>query len=545
MINGLCFGNAVISGCNNILNSKKIVDELNIFPVPDGDTGTNMSKTILSAAENIQTLNSVSETAKMIASAMLRGARGNSGVILSIIFRGFAQAFENIEQADGTDLVNALGIGVKEAYGTITNPTEGTILTVVRLAYEEGLNALETDTDPIFVWQNVCIGAKRALDMTPELLPVLKRAGVVDAGGKGLLLIFEGMLSVFEKDEIIQINEEDLPLDENKFAEITAEFDEEINFKYCTEFITKKGDIDEKAVNILRDELEKIGDCVLVVDDSEIVKAHVHTDNPGIALQQAIETGELLNVKIENMAEQNRQKVKMEQLKSQKFDFADPTEEFGFVCVASGEGLVEAFKDLGCTNVVIGGQTMNPSTKDLMAAVCATPAKVVYLLPNNKNVVLAAEQAAELITDRKVVVVKTKTIPQGLSAMIAFDPESDVETNIESMQEQAAKVSTGQVTFAARDSEFGGLKMKKNDIIALNNGKLVIVEKDPVKALQKLAKQLIHKQSQFVTVIYGQDIDEQQASRAFEMIVSKSPSGAEVNFIKGDQPIYHFIISVE
>ncbi len=550
MINGVCLKNAIISGSNNIANHKSLVDDLNIFPVPDGDTGTNMSMTMSAAASELNKLNNnvnVSDVSSQAASHLLRGARGNSGVILSLLFRGFSKGLSELESANGEDLVKALGIGVDAAYEAVMKPTEGTILTVARVAYETGIKALEKDNDPIYVWSMICNGAAAALETTPELLPVLKKAGVVDAGGKGLCLIFEGMLSVFKDGKTIEIEDSELKTKTSK----TSLFDdlqlEEITFTYCTEFIVGKNhEIDAKPLE-LRAYLETIGDCVVVVDDDDIIKVHVHTEEPGNALQEGLKFGQLLTVKVENMKEQNRlaAEANKKSSKKSKLSPAEPTDNFGFVSVAAGEGLENLFKDLGCTHIVSGGQTMNPSTDDILEAVLATPAKKVYVLPNNKNIIMAAEQTAELVEDREVIVIPTRTIPQGITAMLSFDPELSSDNNRNIMSDVCHNVSTGQVTFAARDSEYGGFKIKENEIIALDNGKLVFTEKNPIKAVAKLTKSMVHRNTSFITLIYGEDISDEQADEALRAIKSKVNSHIDVTLIKGDQPVYYFIVSIE
>ena len=538
-----------MSGANNIANYKSLVDDLNIFPVPDGDTGTNMSMTIAAAYNEIQNLDceDISTVASKTSSSLLRGARGNSGVILSLLFRGFSQGLKDLEAANGLELANALGLGVEAAYNAVMKPTEGTILTVARVAYEKGRSAALQNDDPVYVWSEICSGAEEALKTTPELLPVLKKAGVVDAGGKGLCLIFEGMMSVFKDGKIISKNEQgdsSNTVDTDIFKNTVAEFDEDINFTYCTEFIVGKNKEISKEPAELRSYLETIGDCVVVVDDEEIIKVHVHTENPGNALQSGILFGELLTVKVENMKEQHRNAVK-ESTKSKSLEPCEPIDEIGFVAVAAGEGLETLFTDLGCTHVVSGGQTMNPSTDDILEAVLATPAKVVYILPNNKNIIMAAEQTVALAKDRKVIVLPTRTIPQGLSAMLSFDPEVSVDDNTQAMTEAALNVSTGSITFAARNSEYGGFKIKENDILALDNGKLVFTEKDPIKAVTKLTKSLVKRDTSFITIIHGSDISEEQAEEARKHISSKVNSHIDVTLVNGGQPVYYFIVSVE
>lgn len=552
LISGNCLKNAIISGANNISRNRSHIDELNIFPVPDGDTGTNMSMTIRSAVDALLKIEDqrICETSKLIASSILRGARGNSGVILSLLFKGFAQGLKDIDKANGFDLVTSLGLGVEAAYNAVMKPTEGTMLTVARVAYERGKIAAHFNNETTHVWSEVCIGARETLATTPELLPVLKKAGVVDAGGKGLCLIFEGMLSVF-KDGII-MDSEIKPLDVeggDTFKNAAAEFDGDIRFTYCTEFIVGRIRTIKTPPQKLRKYLEGIGDCVVVVDDEDIIKVHVHTESPGKVLQEGLRFGQLLTVKVENMKEQHRLAVEAEREKSLKNDkhgeYAEPEEDIGFVSVAAGEGLKVLFTDLGCNNIISGGQTMNPSTDQILEAALATPAKTVYIFPNNKNIIMAAEQAAALADDRRVIVIPTKTIPQGISALLAYDPEHSEEENIENMKNASQKVRTGQITFASRNSEFGGFKIKEGDILALDNGKLILVENDPLKAVIKLIKSITDKSTEFITIIYGESISKEQAENIFEKVKSKVGPGTEVTLIEGQQPIYHFIVSVE
>ncbi len=552
MLTGSMLKQAVISGANNICSQKERINDLNIFPVPDGDTGTNMSMTISEAVKAVSSCESdnAGEVAKVIASAMLRGARGNSGVILSLLFRGFAKGLEGKETATGKDLVKALGLGVDAAYKAVMKPTEGTILTVAREAFEEGAKIVKKTQDPAEVWAGVCEAADESLQRTPELLPVLKKAGVVDAGGKGLLVIFEGMLSYIKDGVMIEYTASQSTSetsDDDAFRSAAAEFDEVINFTYCTEFIVGRDASITTSPLKLRAYLETIGDCVVVVDDEEIIKVHVHTEDPGKALQRGLQYGQLLTVKVENMRQQHEQ-AKAENDKRQskkKLEVAEPTEEIGFVAVASGDGLTTLFTDLGCNQVVSGGQSMNPSTDDIYEAVMATPAKTVFVLPNNKNIIMAAEQTAKIVEDREVIILPTKTIPQGITAMLAFDPDSDAIINKGAMQDAFTNVSTGQITFAARDSEFGMKKIKEGDIIGLDNGKLTVADKSPKKALLKLAKSMITKESEFVTLIYGAGISEQDASEVYDELVLKYGNDVDINLINGGQPIYYYILGIE
>ena len=555
MINGTDLKTAIISGANNVLKHRTSIDELNIFPVPDGDTGTNMSMTISSAVRELEKSDSASagETAHIAASAMLRGARGNSGVILSILFRGFSKGLEGKETANGEDLVNALGIGVQAAYKAVMKPTEGTILTVSRMGCEAGRAALETGNDPAAVWQAVCSGAEEALKQTPELLPVLKRAGVVDAGGKGLCFILEGMQSVFRDGVMIQqeaASDESVGTDDF-FRNAAAEFDQEIHFTYCTEFIVGRNPNCAKDPAELRTFLETMGDCVLVVDDEEIIKVHVHTEDPGNALEAGLVFGQLLSVKIDNMKEQHRKAAEENEAakpkEEEELQPADPVNEVGFIAVAAGNGLKTLFTDLGCGQVVSGGQTMNPSTEQLVAAVRATPAKTVLILPNNKNIILAAEQAVPLVTDRKVLVLPTRTIPQGLSALLAYNPDISVEENTVNMMEAASAVSTGTVTYAARDSEFGGRRIHKDDTMGLVNGKLEIVDhgRDIDRVCLRLLRSMAERSTSFITLIYGESVTEQEANEVCSQVKSKVGSDVEVTLVNGGQPVYYYIVSVE
>ena len=555
MINGETLRQAIISGANNISSIKARINDLNIFPVPDGDTGTNMSMTIVAAADALKDAEpaDVSAVARITASAMLRGARGNSGVITSLLFRGISKGLEDKAEASGADLIHALGLGVEAAYNAVTKPTEGTILTVARMGYEAGLEALETEEDPAVLWETGCDAALEALEQTPEMLPVLKKAGVVDAGGKGILTIFEGMLSVIRDGVVVEYEEEayEKENDDDWFRSAAAEFDQVINFTYCTEFIVGRNPEVETDPNELRLYLETIGDSIVMVADDEIIKVHVHTEQPGNAMQHGLEFGQLLTVKVENMKEQHKKakeendKAKAKAEQKNEPTVAKPTEEYGFVAVAAGEGLSNLFNELGCLNVVSGGQSMNPSTDDILAAVLATPAKRVFVLPNNKNIIMAAEQTVALVEDREVIIVPTRTIPQGLSAMLVFDPDCDAETNVENMMQAAKNVSTGQVTFAARDSEFGAKRIKEGEIIGLDNGKLTVTSSTPNRALYKLAKSMINKDMSFVTLISGEGVSEEDAAVAVEMLENKFADQVDITYIKGDQPIYYYIFSVE
>ena len=551
MINGEMLKNAIISGAHSISAQKNHINDLNIFPVPDGDTGTNMSMTVMAAVKALEEYEGAraGEVAELAAKAMLRGARGNSGVITSILFRGFAQGLKEMEEVNGKNIAAALGIGVDAAYKAVTKPVEGTILTVARMAYEAGVEASRENPSALYVWQMIVNKANEALALTPELLPVLKKAGVVDAGGKGLLVILEGFLSVMRGEGIIaDIAAKPAPVN---VADIVFEDDlnEEITFTYCTEIIVGREPECTLDPDDLRAYLQTIGDCVVVVNDDEIIKVHVHTETPNCVLEQGLTYGQLLAVKVENMKEQHRNAKKgakkSPKAEKETFAFAEPTEPIGFVAVAAGEGLKNLFKELGCVHVVSGGQSMNPSTDDICEAILATPAKNVVVLPNNKNIILAAQQTIPMVTDRNVVIVPTRTIPQGMTALLNFDPEISAESNAQLMMEAAHTVGTGLVTFAARNSEFDGKKIKEGDIIALENGKLTITEKSAVRALVKLAKSMVTRDTSFITLIYGEDVEEEDAQKAFEELQDRFGSRADVSLVQGDQPVYYFILSVE
>ena len=543
--------------------NRQQLNELNVFPVPDGDTGTNMGMTIGAARTELLNLPddcTVEKAAQVTASAMLRGARGNSGVISSLLFRGFSKALQGKKTADAEDLVQALEKGVEGAYKAVMKPTEGTMLTVARVASEEA--AASGIADAVELWQLVCTAAQRALDNTPEQLPVLKKAGVVDAGGQGLVYIFEGMLSVFKDNHIIAADE--APEKSAKLSTSGAGKGvytddlmkvEDIKNGYCTQFLVNKND--GASSNKLRTFLESNGDSVVVIEDDEVINCHVHTADPGKIVSHALQYGYLTNFKIENMHEQflSRQ-AQGEGLKKQaaaeaaytgnEFTYAavDNDRAFGFVAVAAGEGLKAIFTDLGADAVVSGGQTMNPSTADIVAAVQSVPAKTVFVLPNNKNIIMAAEQA-QGIADRTIVVLSTRTIPQGITAMLNFDPDASEYENATNMMQAADKVATGLVTFAARDSDFDGRKIKKGEILALENGKLVATGTDVTKVTYRLARSMCKKDTNFITVISGCDVSEEDAARTTELVQAKCPAGIEVTHLNGGQPVYYYIISVE
>ena len=540
MISGKILRDAIISGANNINNQRSRVDELNVFPVPDGDTGTNMGMTVGSAVRELEALDdscTVGEAAKTAASAMLRGARGNSGVITSLLFRGFSKALEGKKEADVADIVAALQKGVEGAYKAVMKPTEGTILTVARVASEEA--AASDAADVPALWDVVLTAGQKALDDTPNLLPVLKKAGVVDAGGQGIMVIFEGMGKVFHGEGIIAggeaaPNKAKLSTENAGKGVFTDDLMkvEDITNGYCTQFLINK--YEGASAAKMRAFAESNGDSVVCIEDDDVINLHVHTADPGKILSEAIKYGYLTNFKIENMHEQflARQKqgkslekqASAEKAPSQASEFiyaaVDPSRDYGFVAVAAGEGLKAVFTDLAADAVVSGGQTMNPSTEDILAAIQSVPAKTVFVLP-------------------------TRTVPMGITALLNFDPSVNAETNTINMMAAADKVSTGLITYAARDSEYDGKRIRKGEIMALENGKIVSTSTDITKATYRLARNMCKKDSSFVTIISGCDVSDEDAEKVTEIVKAKCPNHVEVSHIRGGQPVYYYMISVE
>ena len=555
MITAKQLSEAFISGANNISNNRQKVDALNVFPVPDGDTGTNMSMTMGAAREDLlqNDYSTVGEVAGKAASALLRGARGNSGVITSLLFRGFSKGLKHKTEAGAADLVEALEIGVAAAYKAVMKPTEGTILTVARVAAEKSRAALTDAMTPAELWDLVVEATEEALKHPPERRPILKKAGVVDAGGQGLVYIFKGMQQVFAGQGMVAgaVGTE-AAREEGEAATVVnaaGEVEEvDINNPYCTEFLVMR-DNPEHDPSGLRAYLESIGDCVVVVDDEEIIKCHVHTAHPGLALEKAATYGMLTKLKIENMIEQHKAQVAA--VKQQQKPAAVPVDESlaaGFVAIAAGDGVQQLFTDLGVQQIVSGGQTMNPSTEDILHAVEQVPAMDVYVLPNNKNIVLAAEQAAKLARtngSRRVHVVPTTTIPQGISAMMAYDENADLKANLEAMQAAAEQVQSGSVTFAARDSDYDGHLIREGELRALENGRVAFTGTDLGSVVAKVAKDLLREDSQFVTLLYGAEVTEEQTAAVEESVRTLLPEELELTVAYGGQPVYYFLISVE
>ena len=537
-ITGTLFQSMVTEGALAITEQKEQINELNVFPVPDGDTGTNMSMTMTAAMNELAKLSepTLAKAADTTASALLRGARGNSGVILSLLFRGMAKKLRETEAASGRDLALALREGVDTAYKAVMKPAEGTILTVSRVAAQKTVEQCQADgtLSAEQVLAAIVEHGKAALAETVHQNPVLEKAGVVDAGGFGFVTIFEGMLDamrgIHKERTIVQLT--------RAAADFDAIRDEDITFTYCTEFIAERKD---KARNVgrLRAILNDIGDSLVVVEDDDIVKVHVHTDQPNKALEEG------LKFKIENMREQHTAKVIEGTADAPKERVVVPAEKkYGFVAVAAGEGLKSLFTDLGADAVVQGGQTMNPSTDDIIRAVDSVPAEIVFVLPNNKNIIMAAEQAVHLSEEKKLVVVPTKTIPQGISAMLAVDPDAEQDTELATaMTEAASHVRSGQVTYAARDSEFDGKKIKQGEYLSLSEGKLCASGRES-SVLKKLVREMVSDDSAFATVIFGEGVTEEQAAEV-ENLLHKENKGMEISIINGGQPVYYYILSVE
>lgn len=550
MVSGVTFRDAIISASNNLSKYRQQVDALNVFPVPDGDTGTNMSMTIGAAAREIVKIgdgNSISEAADIAASALLRGARGNSGVILSLIFRGFAKGLKGKTVANTKDLALAFEMGVAAAYKAVMKPTEGTILTVIRVVAENAKVKAEEISEIAEFWADVCANAKDALAKTPEQLPVLKKAGVVDAGGQGLLYILLGMKSVFDGEAIMDGDTENAVAPVASFKSVVGSASDDIEFAYCSEFLIEKDKGNEDDALKLRAYLESIGDCVVVVDDETIIKVHVHSNQPGDVIQAALKYGQLVNIKIDNMRFQHRNAGNDDEVvQSTDIGVATPEKDYGFAAVAAGQGISNLFSELGVDNIVQGGQTMNPSTDDILKAIMATPAKTVFVLPNNKNIILAAEQTIPLVTDREVRVLQTKTTPQGISAMLAFDESADPEQNHVGMMNASDAVHTASVTFAARDSSFEDNKIKEGQILGMCDGKIRYVEEDVVRAAYLSTKHLVRKiNASFVTIMFGADATREQAEEVERQIEAKFGSEVEITIVDGGQPVYYFVVSVE
>ena len=538
-INGADFRRLIINAAASIEINKQSLNELNVFPVPDGDTGTNMSMTINAAAADLRKVEdpSLEKAAATAASAMLRGARGNSGVILSLLFRGIGKKLKGADDCDGVLWAAALQEGVDAAYKAVMKPAEGTILTVARLAAAKARQAAEENNYFEYVHAAAIEEAKTALAATTDMNPVLKKAGVVDAGGKGWLVALEAMLLALQGEDIIV---PESAQGEVKEAADFSDFDtDDITFTYCTEFIIQRENDNDPEK--LRDFLSSLGDSLVLVDDEEIIKVHVHTNDPGKALHEAIDYGSFVTVKIENMRLQHTEKVMSEQELAPKI--AEPTKPFGVVSVCVGDGIGDVFQNLGVDGLISGGQTMNPSTQDILEVVNTVPAETVYVLPNNKNIIMAAEQVNAL-TPKNVVVIPSKTIPQGITAMLNFNPEGTNEENIEAMTESLATVDTMQITYAARNSDFDGFMIHEGDYLALYGSALFGTSKDIKVLLKSLAEKVRDEGKDYITIYYGADVKEKHAQKAADIFAEICPD-ADVNLLRGGQPVYYYLISAE
>ncbi len=557
-IDGALFARMIVhaSACINL--RKQEINELNVFPVPDGDTGTNMSMTIGTAADEMgkKSFAGVGDAANATANALLRGARGNSGVILSLLFRGFAKAVREKQTIDGRDFAIALDFGVAAAYKAVMKPAEGTILTVSRLTAAAAAAAAREDNAVEAVLEKALEAGREALAHTTEQNPVLKKAGVVDSGGKGFLVIFQGMLDEMKGEPMPE--GADLP-QEKEGADFAGLSLDDITFTYDTVFIVRRTET-AKPLEAFRAYLNTIGDSLVIGESDEEFKVHVHTDIPGEVLAESAKYGVLELAKIENMRTQAEDlaagkhvqstddldavEKELEAGESAAPAIAPPEKKYGVVAVCAGEGMAAVFKDLGVDGVISGGQTMNPATEDILKQINATPAETVFVLPNNKNIIMAAQQCEKLCKDKKVVVVPSKTVPQGISALLLLDPDADVDSNVQAMTEAMEGVSTAEVTYAARDSDFGGFKIKHGDYMALLDGELFDTQRNLDKLLKKLAKKDTYQQAEFINIYYGTDVKDADAQKTLKLFTEVCPK-AEINLLSGGQPVYYYMISAE
>ncbi len=541
IINGADLRRLLISAAAAIEMNKEKLNELNVFPVPDGDTGTNMSMTIHAAAQQLrqQETETVEKASQIAASAMLRGARGNSGVILSLLMRGISRRLKGAQTCDGALWAAALQDGVDAAYKAVMKPAEGTILTVSRLAAARANKAAQEDNNIEYVLQCAIEEAEVALANTMYQNPVLEKAGVVDAGGKGWLIALEGMLCALRGEDIVAPETSDSYV-QKESADFSSFDGDDITFAYCTEFIINREN--KKDPEKLRTFLNGLGDSLVLVDDDEIIKVHVHTNDPGKALSEAVKYGSFATVKIENMRLQHTEKV-LEETKSEEPAIAEPEKPNGVVAVCAGEGLAAVFGDLGVDGIISGGQTMNPSTQDILAVVNQVPAQTVYVLPNNKNIIMAAEQV-DALTPKHVVVIPTKTVPQGITAMLNFNPDGEETENVEAMTDSLATVDTMQITYAARNSDFDGHDIHEGDYLAMFGSSLFGNSKDMTELLRALAQKVAQDGKSYITIYYGEDITQEQAQTAQEIFAEVCPD-ADVNLLMGGQPVYYYLISAE
>ena len=560
-INSKLLARMFLAGAKNLDSKKDWINELNVFPVPDGDTGTNMTMTIMSAAKEVSSLTepTMAELAKAISSGSLRGARGNSGVILSQLFRGFCKVIKEYDEIDVTILCEACQKAVETAYKAVMKPKEGTILTVAKGAAEKALELSDDTEDVVTFVEEVIKQAEYVLDQTPEMLPVLKQAGVVDSGGQGLVQVLKGAYDALIGKEI-DYTIEGAPTGAAP-AKISAETEAEIKFGYCTEFIiVLNAPMSENEEHAYKAFLESIGDSIVVVADDEIVKTHVHTNDPGLALQKALTFGSLSKIKIDNMREEHQEKLikdsqklaAQQKAEEEAYEAAQadektnnmPAKEMGFVSVSIGEGMNEVFRGLGVDYLIEGGQTMNPSTEDMLNAIEHVNAKTVFILPNNKNIIMAANQAVDLVEDKQIIVIPTKTIPQGITALVNYIPDHSAEENKEQMMAEIENVKTGQVTYAVRDTEIDGKTIKQNDFMGIGDKSILSVGTDLRATTLEMVDAMVDEDSAIVSIYFGSDSDEDSANELAAAIEEKYPD-VEVEVNDGGQPIYYYVISVE
>lgn len=547
-LNGLILKKMMIAGANRLNENKHIVDALNVFPVPDGDTGTNMSLTALAAAKEGEKVNSlsVSEVAKAISNGALRGARGNSGVITSQILRGFAKGLQGLEEANTKEIAQALQQAVKTAYKAVMKPKEGTILTVAKVCAESALKASETTEDIDVFLQKIIEDGNAMLLQTTEMLAVLKQAGVVDAGGKGLLYLLEGALQSRNSIDTIKI-EEDVKTPHENFVALASVENTSITFGYCTEFFILVKNAEEKIVQNLKTYLATIGDSIVCVSDDDLIKIHVHTDHPGLALEKALTLGELSGLKIDNMRQQHTNRIdftnSQKQYTEQTEQKTQEIKEIGFVAISSGDGLAEIFQNLGADEVIQGGQTMNPSTEDILNAIEKVNAKAVFVLPNNKNIILAGEQAAKLTENKKVLVIPSKTIPQGITAMLNIT-EKQPEQIKQDMMESMKNVVSANVTYAVRETVFDGKNIKQGDIIGMQEDTISVISENPEECAQELLNKIVTEYAEVISIYYGADVTQQQAEKV-KMYAENHFPDCDVELQRGGQPLYYYIIAAE
>ncbi|WP_066252668.1 DAK2 domain-containing protein [Neobacillus drentensis] len=555
-LDGKRFAEMVIQGANHLAANAKMVDALNVFPVPDGDTGTNMNLSMTSGAKEVK--NNVQEhigkVGVALSKGLLMGARGNSGVILSQLFRGFSKAVETKAQISGNDFAHALESGVETAYKAVMKPVEGTILTVAKDSAKKGVQAAQNSNDIIVIMEEVLIEARASLKRTPDLLPVLKEVGVVDSGGQGLVFVYEGFLAVLKGEMLPDTPSASLSMDELVNTEHHKSVQGHINtadieFGYCTEFMVRFEQ--EKTAKhpfsevVFRNDLSQLGDSLLVIADEDVVKVHIHSEQPGDVLSYGQRYGNLINMKIENMRQQHTNIVGETHVAPAAEKQGSPKEqqEYGIVAVSMGSGIADLFRSIGAHAVIEGGQTMNPSTEDIVKAVKEVNAKKVFILPNNKNIIMAAQQAAD-VSEEDIYVIPSKTVPQGLSALLAFNPSAELQANKASMNDALEHVKTGQITFAVRDTQIDGLDIEKDDFMGIAEGKIVVKNKNKGKVTEELLLQMLDDDSEILTIIYGEDVSEEEVSQLTQF-VEENYQDVEVEIHNGGQPLYSFIFSIE